>query len=74
MSGDKTNKLIEKFIEFKNNKDLTDKQLSEISGVSLERIKKILNGEIHPTFYEIVNVAVALRIPVSEIDKIFSLS
>ena len=73
MSGDKTNKLIEKFIDVKNNKNLSDKQLSEISGVSLGRIKGMLNGEIkHPTFYEIVNVAVALEIPTIEIDKILA--
>lgn len=64
MYGDKTNKLIERFIEFKNKKGLTEKQLSKISGVSLDRVKGMLNGEIkHPTFYEIVNVAVALEIP-----------
>lgn len=73
MSGDKINKLIEKFIEFKNNKGLTDNQLSEISGVSLARVKEMFNGKIkHPTFYEIVNIAVALKIPTDEIDKIFS--
>lgn len=75
MSIDKPNKLIEKFIEFKDNRGLTDNQLSEISGVSLARVKGMLNGEIkHPTFYEIVNIAVALEIPTDEIDKIFSLS
>lgn len=73
MSGDKINKLIEKFIEFKNKKGLTDNQLSEISGVSPARLKGILNGKIkRPTFYEIVNIAVALEIPTDEIDKIFS--
>ena len=72
MSGDKINKLIEKFIEFKNNKGLTDNQLSEISGVSLQRVKELLNDKIkHPTFYEITNIAVALEIPTDEIDKIF---
>lgn len=75
MSINKLNKLIEKFIEFKGNKGLTDNQLSEISGVPLVRVKEILNGEIKPpTFYEIVNIAVALEIPTDEIDKIFSLS
>ena len=75
MSINKLNKLIEKFIEFKSNKGLTDNQLSEISGVSLVRVKEVLNGEIKPpTFYEIVNIAVALEIPTDEIDKIFSLS
>ena len=73
MSGDKINKLIEKFIEFKNKRNLTDKQLSEISGISHRRVKGIFDGKIkHPTFYEIVNVAVALEIPADEIDKIFS--
>ena len=73
MSSGKINKLIEKFIEFKNNKGLTEKQLSKISGVSLARVKEMLNGKIkHPTFYEIVNIAVALKIPTDEIDKIFS--
>lgn len=73
MSGDKINKLIEKFIEFKNNKGLTNNQLSEISGVSLARVKEMLDGKIkHSTFYEIVNIAVALKIPTDEIDKIFS--
>lgn len=73
MSGDKTNKLIEKFIEFKNNKGLTDKQLSEISGVPLARVVGIFSGEIESlTFYEEVNIAVALEIPPDVIDKIFS--
>lgn len=71
MSGDKTNKLIEKFIEFKNNKGLTDKQLSEISGVPLARVVGIFSGEIESlTFYEEVNIAVALEIPPDVIDKI----
>lgn len=75
MSGDKINKLIEKFIEFKNIKGLTDNQLSEISEVSLARIKGMFAGKIKdPTFYEVVNVAVALEIPADEIDKIFSMS
>ncbi len=75
MSDDKINKLIEKFIEFKNIKGLTDNQLSKISEVSLARVKGILEGKIKdPTFYEIVNVAVALEIPTNEIDKIFSMS
>lgn len=75
MSDDKINKLIEKFIEFKNIKELNSKQLSEISGVSFSRLDGILKGKIkHPTFYEIINVAVALEIPIDEIDKIFGLS
>ena len=75
MSSDKMNKLIEKFIEFKKKKRLTYKHLSEISGVSLARVVGMLNGKIkRPTFYEIINVAVALEIPTDEIDEIFSLS
>lgn len=72
MHNDKIKKLIERFIEAKNDMGLTDEQISEISGLSPSRIEAFLNGNIkHPRFYETVRLASVLKISPAEVDKIF---
>ena len=74
MYDDKIEKLIERFRETKNDKGLTDEQISEISNLPSSWIERLLNGEnTHPGFYETMILASALEVSINEINKILGI-
>ena len=73
MYDEKIKKLIERFKQVKDDKDLTNKQISEISGVSLSWVNGLFDGVVEdPTLYETIGVASALGISPAEIDSILN--
>ena len=72
---DKIEKLIERLREIKNDMDLTNEQISKISGLSASWIEAFFDGGIkHPRFYETIKLASILGVSPAEIDKIFDVN
>ena len=71
MVDDKINKLIEKFIDVKESKGLTEEQVAKLSGLTPLRIHNLFNGKVvHPSFDLTTKVAEALEIPFDEVCEI----
>ena len=75
MVDDKINKLIEKFIDVKESKGLTEEQVAKLSGFTPLRIHNLFNGKVvHPSFDLTTKVAEALEIPFDEVCEILGLN
>lgn len=75
MVDDKINKLIEKFIDSKEGKRLTEDQVAKLSGYTALRIHNLFSGKVcHPSFDLILKVADVLEIPFNEVSEILGLN
>ena len=75
MVDDKINKLIEKFIDVKESKKLTEEQIAKLSGFTTLRIHNLFDGKLdHPSFNLTMGVAEALGISYAEVGKILGLN